>query len=269
MITGRLDLSTLRRRIKKMPEFMHATIQDKVLSESRLLVSSSGDVPGLVQVTPPFSQGAKGNAAKKQGEAKVESDIRKAYGTPSDLWRLIREKSNRNVADNFWAYMKVGQWHRANDIAQRITGFGLDVFDGGAEHRARRDPRTGRVKGSDSPRNKRIFLAPTQKRSFEAYIKKKKALVGLLASSLPAAASHLGTINGLPSWVSRHRGPWGSCVVDKTRTSLHVTLRLSRRASGDLQRRFGYVLGYRIKAFQRQLPYIKRHALKQARMQIS
>lgn len=270
MITARLDLSPLLRHMKKAPAMIHEELQKRVLDEARLLVSSSGKVPGLVQVMPPNSDGVSGIDAKKQGEAKVESDIRKAYGTPSDLWRLIRDAAGKNVADNFWAYMKLKRWHQANEIALRITGHGLDVFDGGAEHRARRDPTTGRVKGGGQPKDKRVFLAPSQEKSLKAYIKRKKGNVGMLASSLPdAAAPKLGKINGVPAWVSRHRGVWGRCDIRRDATSLHVTLGLTRRAVADLQRRFGYVLRYRVAAFKRQLPYIKRHALKQARMQIS
>lgn len=270
MFSAKVNTAALTQKLHRANRIVQEEIQARVLNEARLLVSSSGNVPGMVQVTPPFSPGVTGTAGRKQGEAKVESDIRKAYGTPSDLWRLIREASNKNVADNFWAYMKLGRWHQANEIALRFTGHGLDVFDGGATHRARRNPRTGRVIGGDHPRNKTIFLAPTQERSLREYIKKKKANVGLLASSLPAAASSkLGKINGVPAWISRHRGAWGRCDIKKTTTSLHVTLGLTARGGADAQRRFGYVLRYRTAAFKRQLPYIKRHALKQARMRLS
>lgn len=269
MISGKLDLTPLLRRMRATPEILHEQIQKMVLAESRLLVSSSGKIPGLVQVTPPFSNGVKGIAAKKQGEVRVEDDIRKAYGSPSDLWRLIRDAAGRGPADNFWAYMKLKRWEQANQIAMKFTGYQLESFDGGAEHRARRDARTGHVRGGKQPRDKRVFLSPAAARSFEAYIKRKKNQVGLLASSLPSAASALGKITGVPAWVSRHHGPWGRCGITRTRNSLHVTLGLTQRAIADLQRRFGYVLDYRVKAFQRQIPYIKRHALKQARMQVS
>ncbi len=267
MITAKLDVSKLIARCRKVPATLHAEIQKSVLSEAALLVSSSSKTPGLVQVTPPFSQSVKGNAAKKQGEAKIETDIRKVYGTPSDLWRLIRDKEGRAAADNFWAYMKLRRWTQANELALRIVGHQLSVFDGGDAHANRRDKTTGRVKGGSQPKDKTIFLNQDQEKSLRAYIRQQQGKVGMLASSIPtAAASKLGKINGLPSWVSRHRGRWGRCTIQKNSRSMSITLGISGRGVRDLQRRFGYVLGYRVKAFYRQLPYIKRHALKSAGM---
>ena len=188
-----------------------AELQTKIESEARLLVSSSGKIPGLVQVTAP-SQGKANTEAKRRGEAKVEADIRKAYGTPSDLWRLIRDQSNKGTADNFWAYMKLGRWHQANDLALRITGHGLDVFDGGIEHQRRRNPRTGRVIGGEQPRDKRLFLAPTQLKALDAYIKQQQARVGLLASGWSAAANALDV--PVAAWIARHGPTTGSVQID-------------------------------------------------------
>lgn len=267
MITAKLDLAPLFKKLRDTPALLHAELQSKLTSESRLLVSSSGKIPGMVQVTPPFSDGVKGIAAKKQGEAKVAGDIRKAYGTPGDLWRLIRDRAGQPVADNFWAYMKLGRWHQANAIAQKHTGHGLDVFDAGAEHRRRRNPRTGRVIGGGRPSDKKFFFAPTQKKAFDAYIKRQSKNVGLTASSLPTAAgARLGAISGIPAWVKRHAGRWGMCKVTQTNRSFMVQLGLTSRGGSEMQRRFNAVLGYRLKALQRQLPYIKRAALKKARL---
>lgn len=269
MITAKLDLTKLFHKLKAAPGIIHAELQTKIESEARLLVSSSGKIPGLVQVTAP-SQGKANTEAKRRGEAKVEADIRKAYGTPSDLWRLIRDQSNKGTADNFWAYMKLGRWHQANDLALRITGHGLDVFDGGIEHQRRRNPRTGRVIGGEQPRDKRLFLAPTQLKALDAYIKQQQARVGLLASSLPAAAdSKLGKISGVPAWISRHRGRLGVCREQRTKTSYYVTLGLSVPGEKEMVRKFSYVLRYRYDALQRQLPYLKRAALKKARLAVS
>lgn len=269
MISANVDLSKLFRKLKTAPGVIHAELQKKFESEARLLVSSSGKVPGLVQVTAP-SQGKANMEAKKRGEAKVASDIRKAYGTSSDLWRLIRDKAGRGPADNFWAYMKVNRWHDANEIALRLTGHGLDVFDGGAEHQRRRNPRTGRVIGGEQPRNKRVFLAPTQDKILERYIKDQQANVGMLASSLPAAAGDkLGKISGVPQWIARHQGIWGTCRVIEGKDKYLVIVGLTERAGKEMLRQFGYVLKYRYAALERQIPYIKRAALKKSQLTIA
>lgn len=269
MITAKLDLSKLFHKLKVAPGIIHAELAKKFESEARLLVSSSGNVPGLVQVTPP-SQGKANLAAKKRGEAKIASDIRKAYGTASDLWRLIHARAGRPAADNFWAYLKLGRWQQANEIALRLTGHVLDVFDGGTEHHRRRSPRTGRVIGGAQPGNKRVFLSPTQDKVLAAYIKQQQGRVGLLASSLPAAANaKLGKISGVPAWIARHRGRLGVCREQRGKSSYFVIVGLSVRGETEMLRRFQYVLRYRYAALQRQLPYLKRAALKKARLQLA
>jgi hypothetical protein len=269
MITANVDLSRLMRKMKAAPAAIHDELQKKFRDEARLLVSSSGKVPGLIQVTAP-SQGKSNIEANKRGEAKVASDVRKAYGTASDLWRLIKDKEGKGVADNFWAYMKLKRWHQANEIAIRITGKYLDVFDAGREHARRRNPRTGRVIGGEQPRHKNHFLAPTQDKALDSYIKKKQRNVGMLASALYHAASpKLGKINGVPGWILRHKAPWGSCHEIIGTNKYFVIIGLTDRITKDTGRQFGYVLKYRYAAIERQIPYIKRAALKRAQLTIS
>ena len=273
MITAKLDLVPLFKKLRNTPALLHAELQLKLTDEARLLVSSSGKIPGLVQVTPPFggkSGKSKGNAAKKLGEAAVARDIRRVYATPGRIFLELKkvEGGDYAAARAFYAAAKKKKWAEANAILSRFPSLpsfmrqGLQAFDDGAEHDKRRNPRTGRV-GSKVPS---MFIADP--RWVTRYIKERQKRVGLLASSLPAAAgSRFGKISGVPSWVSRHQGRWGICRVQRSPTSLHMVLGLSRSAGEDLQTRFNSVLSYRIKALNRQLPYIKRAALKKARMQ--
>jgi hypothetical protein len=159
------------------------------------------------------------------------------------MWRLIRDKTgDRGIADNFWAYVKLKQWYRANEIAQRITGYSLDVFDGGAEHKRRRNPRTGRVIGGEQPKHKRVFLAPGQEKNLKKYSKAKQALVGTLAAGFVPAAQELGV--KLPVWVTRQRITPGTIKTRRNQISYSIEIsNTARYAKGaDLPRQMRFVL---------------------------
>jgi hypothetical protein len=230
-----LDLGPLLKRLRKVPRDAARIIEIAIDTDAK------GFVTNIVKITPP-SQGQANNQSKKRGEAKVATDIRKAYGTPSDLWRLIRDKAGRPTADNFWAYMKLQRWQQANEIALRITGHGLDVFDGGTEHQRRRSPTTGRVTGSDKPQNKRVFIADTQKPQLNRYITRRQAKVGLLASGFQPAASRLKA--SLPAWIRRHSLLPGTIAIHRAPGTYSITIsNTSPYAKGtDLSRRMRHVL---------------------------
>lgn len=254
MITVRIKTVDLRRQLRRHPEVLNKVMKDKFMSEARLLVSSSGKIPGMVQVTPPFSEGVKGLRGKKQGESAVMRDVWKVYAPPGKTYDLLKAK-NSYAAAAYWRAYKERNWKEMDRILNNILGVSLGKFDGGAEHMRRRN-RRGSITGKPS-----VFIrTPGPVRS---YIRKRQRNVGLLASSLPVAAgSKLGRINGVPAWVSRHTGRWGICDVLKGGS--RVRLGLTRTAGADMQRRFNYVLSYRVKALQRQTPYIIRHAAKVA-----
>jgi hypothetical protein len=256
MLTVRVSTADLRRQLRRHPEVLQKVMKDKFRESARLLVSSSGNVPGMVQVTPPFSPGVRGIKAKKQGEAAVMRDVWKVYAPPGKTYKMIKAK-NAYAAASYWRAYKARNWKEVGKVLNKILGVSLDRFDEGAEHMRRRN-RRGRITGKAS-----VFIrAPGPVRS---YIRKRQRNVGLLASSLPAAAgSKLGRISGIPAWISRHSGRWGTCDLRSTRHGERVRIGLTRTAGADMQRRFNAVLSYRVKALQRQTPYIIRHAAKAA-----
>ncbi len=125
-------------------------------------------------------------------------------------------------------------------------------WDGGAAHnKARR--RDGRVHG----RAQVIVL--DQLGSLRSYIRKRQKKVGLLAASVPAAVgARYGTLNGVPAWVKRHNSSYGYVREKRNSKGRTITLGITNRAIKDMQRRFTYVLRYRLKAWERQLPFLAR-----------
>lgn len=231
-----------------------------MLRHGRALISSSGNTPGIVQLTPPHRQGVKGSKAKQLGETAVSRDINRVYGGPSRLGNRIYAKS-KGAAFAFSRAVKKKDWAKANEIAQAEVGQRLREFDDGTEHRRRRDKR-GRVVGKvpsyyvAQKSNSKTQPAPW----IRAYIKKKQALVGLLCAALiqSAEARLGGKLANVPEWVRRHVGKASGdaqTTLLESNTGFTVTARVSSpRAPAEMQRRMDYAAGYRLNAMKADLP---------------
>ena len=248
--------------LRAYPRFIEKQAQGLVEKNTRLLVSSSGKVPGLVQVTPPHSDGVKGNKAKKQGESAVMRDVWQVYATPGKLHEMIKRAGQAQAANAFWSHIKRNEFAKAETILKRVLGKGFDSFDDGAAHMARRN-RQGRVSG----KRPTVFLRDG--RPVEKYIKRRQRNVGLLAASIPSAYSgRFGPLRGVPSWIARHQRSWASgSMIERRSMRRGLVIRISINGgalNGEMQRRFTYVVGYRNKAMERETPFVIRYAAKQA-----
>ena len=251
-----------------------ATMRELMQTEGRLLVSSSGRTPGLVQVTAPHSQSVRGIKARVQGETAVSADINKVYGSPQVLFSLLEAKASKGAAKGFWAAVVQGDWAAANEISTRILGQRLREFDDGAAHDRLRNKRTGRVQEkvptyfiAQKPKGSRNIASPW----VAAYIKDKAAKVGTLAAAVVRSAeAELGKLKGVPEFVRRHAGRGGGTVnLSESKMGYEVTVaNLSPRVQSDLQRKFNYVLGYRLNALQKKLPFIVRSIEKKLAAQL-
>lgn len=255
MIIATVSVQSLVGVIRQFPGKSGVTMDSFLEEQTRLLISSSGNVPGLVQVTPPHSAGVRGNAAKQQGEAAVAGDIHEVYATPGRVYKLMRSYAGEPAAARWWKLWK-------NDPAKARLFLQLSApsaiqamaigFDGGAAHATARG-RDGRVRGR--PR----VIVLNELGALKKYVKKKQRNVGLLASSIPAAVgSRYGKLRGVPAWVLRHQASWGYVREVKSKRGRTIILGLTQSAIKDMQRRFTYVLSYRLKALERQLPFLVR-----------
>jgi len=259
MITGTVNFGRLAPLLRQAPAIARPAMQSFMRDSARALISSSGAVPGLVQVTPP-SQGKANTAAKKTGEAAVMRDIYQVYTTPGKVYELLRAL-DAGAAAAFWIHVKKKRWEVAQSILDRFPSLPsyarkLEAFDDGREHRARRG-RNGRVRGN---KPSMIIAEPKWVRR---YIREKQQLVGMLAASIPSAYNgRFGALKGVPAWISRHGGSWARGYVterqDTNGTLITIGLDAGSELNAETQRRFNYVLGYRVKAMQRQIPFIAR-----------
>jgi hypothetical protein len=262
MITASVNIAPLLKKLQTLSLAIKQPMDELVRDQARLVISSSGKVPGLVQVTPPHSEKVRGNAAKKQGESRTRSDIRKVYGIPSDMYGMIKARDEK-LAKVFWSMVMKHQWDEASALSQRITGYSLREFDGGAAHRSRR---SGSSRGRVQSRSPFFFLRdPVGKRSaLEDYIKRRTDRVGMLASGFNAAAAALSA-KGMPSWVTRHGSQFSGVSIQSTPTSFYVII--SDKVpfgQSDTVRRMDYILRYRSNALKRSMPYVIRSVMKKA-----
>lgn len=220
------------------------------------VISSTGKVPGLIQVTPPFGQGKRGKAAKEQGENAVVRDISKVYRLTSSVYNEVVSK-NKNLAKAYWFAVKKGDSAMQLRIL-RAAGIVPEVamdFDP-SHHRNSRDSR-GRVRTTQSYRQIVTDVQP-----FLNYVDQKKAMVGTLASFMNRSARAYNA-KGVPVWVARHGGfdaapqwkslPNGSVIVFNSSPPF---------GGGDQARRSQYVVQYRLKALEREAMTILRKVSK-------
>lgn len=261
MITADINVAPLVAKLRKLGLATRKPMEQLVREQARLFVSSSGNVPGMVQVTPPFGGGAKGSSAKKQGEARVNSDIRKVYLTPGKAFDILKSKNER-MARGFWRAISQGDLPSAQAILRgsgtEIAGLSIRAFDDGSLHDASRNRSTGRV-ASRRPR-----LLVEKARDLTRYIREKQRNVGTLASGFNSAAQQLGA-KGVPAWVTRHGTRFSGFTVQAGPSSFYILIRDGVPfAQADTVRRMAYVLRYRSSALDRQMPHIIRRLVQTA-----
>lgn len=257
MIVGKVKLGRLLTVLRDAPTAAMPVMNEFIERQARVLVSSSGKVPGLVQVTAPFSQGVRGSEAKRQGEDAVRRDIKRVFASASYAYKMIAAKSPE-MADAFWYFLKKKDFATAGKILNdysanvRIRNATVVSTPTTSLHDGARNRKTGRV-----PQNHHVLEIIDNEASLTRYIRKKQRLVGLLASSIPnAVGSRYGKLSGVPTWVSRHSNSWGRVSDRKSGLKRKITFTLTKRAAEDMQRKFTYVLGYRMAALERELKFL-------------
>jgi hypothetical protein len=162
------------------------------------------------------------------------------------LWKNDKAAAMRWLASN-------GSWK----VRSLVQG-----WDGGTAHQAARG-KNGRVKGSY-----RVMV--TNASQVKKYIKTRQRNVGILAASVPTAAgSKFGDLKGVPKWVSTKKSRYGYARGNKSGKKRSITLGLTNSAVNDMQRRFNDALGYRLKAMEREIPFVARSLEKKLRARLA
>jgi hypothetical protein len=258
-----------------------AVMRDLMKTEGRLLVSSSGKTPGLVQVTAPFQAGKRGNAAKASGENAISADLL-GYGKSGQRTRgifvvmdagLLAKNHRINSTGTIRLFVKKDGTVYGTDQAHYRPN--ASVSEMKAHHQSKRGA-NGRVTKAgaqtrDIGRWKFIEQMVVTRAAYLRYEKAVHKKVGMLAASIVASAeAKLGPLKGVPIWVRRHAAKGGGTVnLSESKLGYEVTVENSNpRMQSDLQRKFNYVLAYRLNALQKKLPFIVRSIEKKLAAQL-
>ena len=274
-------MGKLIQQVRQYPHFLAEQATVLVQKNTRALVSSSGKVPGLVQVTPPFSQGVGGRKAKAQGEMAITAELlgfRGGGGKRTGGVFVV-------MADDLLA--KNAQVHAGGATVRLFAKKNGDVYgcdramfrprasiaEMYAHHQSmrRKDGHVSEAGGRtrDIGRWKfitQMVVSRTAYLRYERFIHKR---VGMLAAAIVAAYNgKYGPLNGVPAWISRHARSWApGSMIETNLAERGLIIRLSLDAgtlNSDMQRRMDAVVGYRLRAMEREAPYVLRAAAKQA-----
>jgi hypothetical protein len=151
----------------------------------------------LAVATTPYGTS---NGARQLGEKAVTGDINRVYVSPSKVFKSF---PNTRQGDAFWAAMQKRGYVKAQQIVNAYhpiyRGIPIRPFDGGAAHKA------ARVNGKIRKNQKPVMILQTE-RNLAAYLKQEIYHVGEAKAGWAACAKLLGTMRGLPQWVTRHAG---------------------------------------------------------------
>ena len=222
-----------------------------------------GFVKDMVAVTPPGSQGVTGSAAKKQGEAAIQNDLKHILVavTESDAAVLSTRKNPT--------------WVRSRQVTANGRTWLVDtdtictnLAEIAAFHKSKRT-KNGRVskagaKTRDIGRWKSHDRLIVPQALFEQYLKTVLVKVGFLASGWNAMAERLGV--NLPAWVKRHGTRAGVVKVIEQGNSFRIEGINETAYVGNVKdylRRIETVMGYQAEKLDRQTKAILKKAAKQ------
>lgn len=270
----------LLQQIRRHPVLLQKQAVALVHKNTRALVSSSGTVPGLVQVSPPHSKGVRGRRAKEQGAMAISADLlgfrggggRRTAGVFVVMDdELLAKNAKINAVGTVRLFVKKnGDVYGCDQVMFKPRASIAEMH----EHHQSLRRKDGRVteaggKTRDIGRWKFITQMVVSRSAYLRYERWIHKRVGMLAAAVVAAYNgRYGPLRGVPAWVARHTNSWASGSMTERESFRRGTIiRISVDAgalTSEMQRRFNYVLGYRLKAMERETPYAIRAAAKAA-----
>lgn len=248
MISAQFDVSGILAKAKRVNKITQADMRVFIRRQMTTTVSSSGKIPGVIQITPPFGS-RKGSDALKAGKLGIDTDL-------SGVFAGVQLKRQRTIRQAFGHELKTPVIVPAKEINPDVRS----IYD----ERKRRQS-AGSRKRLSRGRKQAYYVA---KPKLEALRRTLYAHIGWAAACWYQAGIKAGLdLKGVPAWVKRHSGAPGAASISQTSTNFSI--RISNHAPygsalnlADKARR---ALGYRLKAMQRELPRFISAVLKKAR----
>lgn len=240
MLTIRVNVASTIAKLDRLGPEARVATKDWMRKQGRLLISSSGKVPGLVQVTQPMNANAKGAKALAIGKRAIDRDLARVFAP-------VKIKGRRKITQVFGQQMKRPKFVQTKEMHPDVD----------AIHSARFKRKTD--KGGKMTRGRaQAYYVDVKK--LEATRKRLHARVGRLASAVVGAGERaLGPLNGVPAFVRRHSSNLGAVALLEDNRGIRVrAANYATAANAELQRRFNRVAEYRFRAMERELPYMAR-----------
>ena len=256
--TVTFEMDRLMKTLKEIQPEMNKGMKTVVKDAAKVVVRKA------IEMTPPGSDTVQGQAAKKRGEKKIGSDIRRVFATASYAYGTIK---NKVKADAFWSLVK-GRKKNLFD-AQRI------MEEESSNQRLRQaevveNPdftihQRMRKRGT-VPKSQRVLQvigSDSKRGSLETYIKATQRKVGIWAAGWMPSVAKL-KVSRIPAWVKRHAGKGrGRCIISENRDTFKIEMANST-GFGSLSKILPYALAGARGAMIKSAEVIKARSLAKA-----
>jgi hypothetical protein len=148
--------------------------------------------------TQPFGLG---DDARKAGEGAVESDIRKVFATPAEVFEQMKRRDGEPMSREWYGLMEGRKYKAAERVLRTSKTPWRNTKVGGTLDRGVHQSSRGR--GGRVRRHRPDRVVNPERRN--AYIKREIRKVGYVKGPFARIVQAMGGKRGLPRWVTRHK----------------------------------------------------------------
>ncbi len=271
MITARIDIGPLLANLSKAAALTQRDTAEMIKQQATLFIWNSGNVPGVINITPPFNHKAKtGNQAFAQGQGALKRDLRVPFSPQKgSTMANARTQSERGVqADSVLLFARKDgslfgverSYFQPSPSYSGLRNQHKRYFTGGKMTKAGSFTR-------DIGRWRFIDKWVISQADFDVYAANAGQRIGFAAAAWYQAAVEAGlTPRGVPAWVRKHSSAPGSASIHTSPTAFAIELSssLGYNSGLNMSRLATIALDYRARAIDRQLPHLIRSALRKA-----
>lgn len=248
MIKTTFDVSGILAKARRINKITQEDMRGFIRKQMTNAISSSGKVPGVIQITPPFGS-RKGREALQAGKLGVDRDL-------SGVFQGVKIKGRRTITQAFGRPLE-------SPVTVRTKEQHPDVESIYRRRKARQGA-TGRKLLSRGQR----AAYYVSKSKLDSLRRKLYRRVGFAAACWYHAALNAGLqLKGIPAWVKNQSGAPGTATIKQTATNFSIATRnlCPYGAALNLHDKARRALDYRMSAMQRELPRFISATLKKAR----
>jgi hypothetical protein len=252
-VNGTFDISPLLVKLDKLHVLTNTDMRGLIEQQATLFVFSSGKIPGLMNLLPPFSAGRKGKEGLAQGMNKIDSDL-------AGIFEAVTIKGTRTINHLFGDTNPQGVGKSPPYIVKTIERH-PDV-------QAIYDQRNSHRHGGRLTRGgKAAFYVDREK--LNVLRQKLYGRIGWACAAWYKAAVEAGLRpRGVPGWIMRHTSAPGLGVIETTDTSFRITMSSDLKYNDglEMERKAAVAMSYRLSATERRIPFIVRAAAKKLQL---